>query len=341
MSKYTPEQLDSIFEQIKEIIRDASNKLRAIELRSFIDDLYPIEEEISKKDLADLKYRIRKVQECLGIDFNLDKLEPKQDYLDYNFIHDDLLREKVTAYYQEMLRYEYATRNHKRCFGEFCRLAIIQVEIMLNYFFADERNFELVKNDIDKIAKRKYDDDFNKWKNNGGLRPVLQDYKNQMYSNKKEAVVELAYKTKAKIYCENFLPKKYIVNNKYNWRNSLTSISIWTSDMRNRKSHGGPTSIDPYEGNYLTEEESSNLKNWEKELKRMVEEFNDTHEEQIEFENNQLKPDRNDWTIIPSEIKKLYNDYNPLYWISQKPFDDVHSFLRIVAATCAKELEKN
>ena len=62
------------------------------------------------------------------------QLEPKHDDLDYYFIQDEFLREKATAYYREMLRYEYATRNHKRCFGEFCRLAIIQVELMLNYF---------------------------------------------------------------------------------------------------------------------------------------------------------------------------------------------------------------
>lgn len=113
--------------------------------------------------------------------------------------------------------------------------------------------------------------------------------------------------------------------------------------MRNRKSHGGSTSIDPYEGNYLTEEELLNLENWKNELIRKTKDFSDTHEEEIIFEkeNSQLKPDRNDWSIIPSDILELYNSYNKLYWIFHKPFDDVHTFLRLVAATCAKELEKN
>lgn len=111
--------------------------------------------------------------------------------------------------------------------------------------------------------------------------------------------------------------------------------------MRNRKSHGGSTSIDPYEENYLTEEELSNLDNWKNELIGKVKLFNDTHEEKIKFENNQLKPNRNDWTIVPSDIRELFNSYSQLYWISKKSFEDVHSFLRIVAATCAKELEKN
>ena len=330
MSKYNSEQLDSIFEKIKEIIRDAP-KFRAIELRSFIDGLYPREEVISKKDLEDLKDMIRKVQECLGIDFNLDQLEPKQDDLDYCFIHNDLLREKASSYYREMLRYQYATRNHKRCFGEFCRLAIIQVELMLNYFFADECKFDLIKNEVDKIANREFNNDLNKWRNNGGIIPVEQDYKNKMYNDKGGSVCKINYSRKITIFSDKYHSKKYIKDN------TFTSISIWTSEMRNRKSHGGSTSIDPYEGNYLTEEELSNLENLKKELKRKVDDYNDAHEEKIKFEKNQLKP----WSIVPSDIIELFNSYNRLYWIFKKPFEDVHSFLRIVAATCAKELGKN
>ena len=350
MSNYTPEQLDGIFEQIKEIIGDASNKLRAIDLRLFIDGLYPREEEICVNYFAklnelitNLNGRIGKVEECLGIDFNLDISEPKQDDLDYNFIHDEHLREKATAYYREMLRYQYATRNHKRCFGEFCRLALIQAELMLNYFFTDERKFELVKNDIDKIAKREFENDYKKWINNHreGPKPVEQDYMDQMYNDKKGSVFKINFADKSKIFTNKYLYDKYIWNNRFEWSNRFTSISIWTNDMRNRKSHGGSTSIDPYEENYLTEEESSNLENLKIELKRKVEEFNDTHEEIIKFDNSQLKPDRNNWTIVPSDIKKLYNSYNRLYWISQKPFDDVHRFLQIVASTCARELGEN
>lgn len=350
MSKYTPEQLDSIFEQIKEIIGDASNKLRAIELRLFIDQLYPREEEVNKQILAEMNQRfvglndrIRKVEECLGIDFNLDQLEPKHDDLDYYFIQDEFLREKATAYYREMLRYQYATRNHKRCFGEFCRLAIIQAELMLNYFFADERKFELVRNDIDKIAKREFDNDYKKWINNHreGPKPVEQDYKDQMYYDKKGSVPKINYSDKSKTFTNKYLYNKYIWNSRFQWSNKFASISIWTNNMRNRKSHGGSTSIDPYEGNYLTEEELLNLENWKNELKRKTKDFSDTHEEEIIFENSQLKPDRNDWSIVPYDIKKLYNSYNELYWIFHKPFDDVHTFLRLVAATCAKELEKN
>ena len=203
MIKYTPEQLDSIFKQIKEILGDATNKLRAIELRLFIDQLYPREEEISKQDLADvnkrfvgLNERIRKVEECLGIDFMLDKVEPVQnvvEYIDYSFIQDYFLREKANAYYREMLRYKYATRNHKQCFGEFCRLAIIQVELMLNYFFADEHKFSLV---VDKIVEIQFYQALNIWGKKGGKQPKKDDFIKKVNANKEASVLELSYSYK-------------------------------------------------------------------------------------------------------------------------------------------------
>ena len=146
MSKYTPEQLDKIFEQVKELVEDAHNKLRVLDLRLFIDQLYPREGDIYRKDFDYIKHcfiglnnRVRRIENCLGIDYKLDEEKP---VLDYSYIKDEILRDKATAYYREMLRYQYATRNHKQCFGEFCRLATIQLEFMLNYFFKDEFNIK-------------------------------------------------------------------------------------------------------------------------------------------------------------------------------------------------------
>ena len=343
MIKYTPEQLDSIFKQIKEILGDATNKLRAIELRLFIDQLYPREEEINKQDIADvnkrfvgLNERIRKVEECLGIDFKLDKVESEQDavdYIDYNFIQDNLLREKATAYYREMLRYKYATRNHKQCFGEFCRLAIIQVEFMLNYFFSDEKHFELIKKDLINLGINKFTYSFNQWKKYcKGKMPQKEDFINEILHNKEISVSQLNYSRKCEIFCSKYLTDIHYRNN------SITSISIWTSNMRNRKSHGSQSSITPYE-DYLTEEDKQNIEKWEKELLGKFEQYNNSNKEKISLDNKHIIAKKDVWYSIPDDVREICNKYSQLQWVSEKPFEDVQEFLRIVAFTCAKELK--
>lgn len=347
MSNYKPEDLDKFFNQAKKLLLDPQNKLRAIDLRDFLDKLYLREGEISKLDLVEvnksikgLQDRIRHIEECLGIDFDLDKEEPDKDvvdFIDYSFIQEHLMREKVTAYYREMLRYKYGTRNHIICFGEFCRLAIMQLEVLLNYFFSDERNFELVKDDVVKIAEKQYNKAFDEWnKNRRGQQPQKRYYIDQMIGNKEEAVLQLVYSIKSKIFCNQYLKKTYIS------QISIVSISKFTSDMRNRKSHGSKTSLKPYEEDYLTEEQKTNLENWEKKLLDSVEQFNKAHEKQICYEKKRLNAKKDVWTIMPAELKELYNNkFLPLQWVNEKPFNDVHQLLRIVASTCAKGMKKS
>ena len=55
MKKYTPEQLDQIFLQIKEFVTCPEYKLRIIDLRKFIDEIYPREADTSKEDFAEIK----------------------------------------------------------------------------------------------------------------------------------------------------------------------------------------------------------------------------------------------------------------------------------------------
>ena len=328
MIKYTPEQLDSIIEQIKEIISVAQYKLRAIDLRLFIDQLYPREEEISKQGFAEmnqrfvgLNKRVRHIEECLGIDFSLDS----EKSVEYGFIQDINLRDKATAYYREMLRYQYATRNHKQSFGEFCRLATIQLEFMLNYFFSDKEKIQLVTDYF-------YDKARKKWEENGmtGSEPTKEEYKKEDIS-------------KVDLYIKSFIFNgKYLNSRNINY-NTVINISKWISAMRNRKSHGSGSSITPYEDDYLTEDDKSNLEKWEKELIEKTKQFNKTHDEKITFDKKgkRLKTNSNVWNIMPNELKDLYNKkFSPLQWVSEKSFTDVHEYLRIVASTCAKELKE-
>ena len=115
MKKFTPEQLDQIFMQVKEFVENPDYKLRIIDLRKYIDEIYPREADSSKQDIADIKHsfvglnkRVKNIEMCLGIDFKLDDLKP----VNYDFIKDNLIRDKANAYYREMLRYQFATRNH-------------------------------------------------------------------------------------------------------------------------------------------------------------------------------------------------------------------------------------
>lgn len=346
MNKYTPEQLDKWFEMTKEILMDPHNKLRAIELRSVIDGLYPREEEISKKDLAEVNKRIeglnekiRKVEECLGIDFKLDKVKPEAnvvDYIDYHFIKDNLLQEKATAYFREMLRYQYATRNHKQCFGEFCRLATIQIELMLNYFFSNKTNFQLLEEEVNKLAQNDYKRDHKKWvdENKSGDEPQKEVIKNELSNNIEETVHRIFLSTKRDIFIKRF---NYLEKLKIN-QIKFKSIFIWTSDMRNRKSHGGINTTEPNEEHYLTEEEKQNLIKWDNELLEYFQKHNKTKNgATINFKNNK----RVGWAFnsLTPEKQTIFNKFQPLQWISEKPFNDVHELLRIVASTCAKELK--
>ena len=335
MSNYTPKELDQIFEELRGFVVKPEYKLKVIDLRKFIDEVYPREADTTHQDLADLKQhfvslnkRVSHIEECLGIDFKLDgsEQEPIADPpVEYNFIKDDVIRDKITAYYREMLRYLYGTRNHKICFGEFCRLATIQIEFMLNYFFADKVKIQLITDYFYKETRKK-------WEENGmiGSEPSKKEYK-------KEDVFKIDLYIKSYIF-----NGKYLNGQKINY-NTVINISKWIPAMRNRKSHGSETSITPYEDDYLTEDEKSNLEKWEKELIEKTMRFNKTHKEKITFDkrDKRLKANSNVWNMMPSDLKDLYNkNFSPLQWVSEKSFKDVHDFLRIIAGTCAKELKK-
>lgn len=113
--------------------------------------------------------------------------------------------------------------------------------------------------------------------------------------------------------------------------------------MRNRKSHGSWTSISPYEGiyneDYLTVDDKNNLEKWGLQIKEMVKQHNETNSIKIEIKDHRLITTTEGWQKMSKDLKNIYNDqFIPLQWVSEKPFEDVHAFLRIVASTCAKEL---
>ena len=337
MKKYTPEQLDFIFEQVKELVGDVQNKLKALDLREFIDKLYPREGEATKQDLADVTRRIvslntkvNKIEGYLRLNDELDRFDKIEVNVDYSFLKENL-RLKATAFYWEMLRYELGTKIHKQCFGEFCRLAIIQVELLLNYFFSE--NVELLINYEYSEALKKWKKDRMKYK-----EPLKKTFEDKYEANKEDVISKLDYSKKSKAFCDIF--NLGSISSSRN--NNMISISMWAANMRNRKSHGSWKSIGPYEENYLSEDEINNLNKLEEDIQSDVKSWNEKHAEKAAFEVEEkcLKAKKVVWKNedFADLMNKYNNEYRPLLWISQKPFDDVHELLRVVASTCAKNL---
>lgn len=78
--------------------------------------------------------KIDKIEQYLGLDYGLDTaVNP-----DYSFIKDAKARETLNADWREMLRFRYGLRGHSVDFGEFVRYANLQMEMLVNLYFANK-----------------------------------------------------------------------------------------------------------------------------------------------------------------------------------------------------------
>ena len=109
--------------------------------------------------------------------------------------------------------------------------------------------------------------------------------------------------------------------------------------MRNRKSHGSKTTIEPNEESYLSDKEMDILDNWRNKVKNLVDNYNKGKNNKIRFSNDMLYPGELGWDNVPEIIKSAFNKNSELRWISRKPFDEVHQLLNTVAGTCAKYIK--
>lgn len=76
--------------------------------------------------------RIRKIEKYLGLDYSVDTLKSS---IDYSFIEMDDVRNQLISDNREMMRFRYGTRYHEIDFDEFCRYALLQAEMLLNYYY--------------------------------------------------------------------------------------------------------------------------------------------------------------------------------------------------------------
>ena len=206
---------------------------------------------------------------------------------------------------------------------------------MLNYFYTDSSHTDIV----DIIVENQYSKALNEWETkkkegtNQGKKPNKKYIENNVHKNKEKLVPGYSLALKSSLFIDKYLRNRYINNF------SVKSLSIWISDMRNRKSHGSKNSIGPYEIDYLSEEEKQLLEKLRKKLEELVDQYNKDHDAKIKFQNNRLNPFGVGWKNVPEDVRNIYNDhFSPLQFVHEESFNCVHDFLKIIAGTCAKNL---
>ena len=88
---------------------------------------------VSASVVKDDDKRISHIEKYLGLDYYVDSMD---SIIDYTFINEIDIRDKLVSDNREMMRFRFGTRSHKVDFEEFCRYAQLQAEMLLNYFYS-------------------------------------------------------------------------------------------------------------------------------------------------------------------------------------------------------------
>lgn len=97
---------------------------------------------------VDSDNKISKIVEYLGLDVYVDNMD---SIVDYSFIKEKNIRDKLISDNREMIRFRYGTRYHEIKFEEYCRYAQFQVEMLLNYFYYQKfKTIDKIKEHIKK-----------------------------------------------------------------------------------------------------------------------------------------------------------------------------------------------
>lgn len=131
------EKLEHILQQVKLLCEQNP------EFKEKLRELFPSTKHIYSSD-----DRVDRIEKYLGLDFLMDSHESS---IDYSFVSIPEVRWQLESDNREMYRYRYGTRYHMIEFGEFCRYALLQAEMLLNYYYdSTTESFIDVKNIIKK-----------------------------------------------------------------------------------------------------------------------------------------------------------------------------------------------
>lgn len=186
-------QLTKLLAFVKELYDHPDNKDFAAGIRDIVNN------DKSFQVLDDTP-SLKRITSYLSLDFELDD----KDFPDYSFIDEEPVRESLLADFREMLRYQYGTRSHKIDFPEFCRFGVMQIEMLVNYFF-----------------EKKYQSDLNR------VVHAIQLTNPKYYpGDYLSQISDIPLKTKV-----------YRIRYELNWDNSTISPILNGIEVRNRQSH--------------------------------------------------------------------------------------------------------
>ena len=141
-----------------------------------------------------------RITRYLSLDYDLDK----KYSADYSFIEEDPVRESLLSDFREMLRYQYGTRSHKIDFCEFCRFGVMQVEMLVNYYF-----------------EKKYDSNLD-----SVIQAIQQSNSKYNPGEHLARISDIPLKTKV-----------YRIKHELSWDNASIIPFINAIEVRNRQSH--------------------------------------------------------------------------------------------------------
>lgn len=199
MAKHTREQLKKLLTFLdKEIIHEPAN-------RWFVDELY---KRLPQKPLPTQESPSFKIiEKYLGLDYVIDK---EYSPCDYSFL-DEFLQIKAESDFREMKRFQLGLRGHQINFAEFCRYAILQAELILNFFYTDYY--------LDK----------------GGFTKALEDITKQQNAKKTDShtgkghkytqIEDIPFSTKLWAFSKQYMYKSEVLDFARLLRNSLSHRS--------------------------------------------------------------------------------------------------------------------
>lgn len=96
--------------------------------------------------------QIDSIEHYLGLDYTVDTQDAT---IDYSFVADQFAYRQLVSDNREMMRFRYGTRYHKTDFLEFCRFALLQAEMLINYLYNyNKPSFESIKQRIVQFNKK-------------------------------------------------------------------------------------------------------------------------------------------------------------------------------------------
>ena len=185
-------QLTKLLAFVKELYDHPDNKEFAAGIRDIVLN--------DRNHESDDNTTLGKISSYLSLDYELDD----KDFPDYSFIGEESARAALLADFREMLRYQYGTRSHRIDFPEFCRYGVMQIEMLVNYFF-----------------EKKYDSNFDGVVN--AIQLTNSSYNPGEYLSQ---ISDIPLKTKV-----------YRIRHELGWDNNTLSPILNAIEVRNRQSH--------------------------------------------------------------------------------------------------------